>query len=200
MQDADIIPECEWLAAIYQSRRQHEVDFYGWQSCDEIQDPESGRREDVLSHKSSQYFRSIWHICTFVSFLDQSFVSGTRRRAATSLCTAAKRCGQSWVWDGGIWHHRHQRFDVLVFGPQGTSSHLGFSFILSEDGSRSTICIPVGKNHRPFRDVATGDGFPKRLNWPRVLWLVVLPSSHFSEEGWLIDNVNPGFVTPQWVI
>jgi hypothetical protein len=59
MQDADIIPECEWLAAIYQSRRQHEVDFYGWQSCDEIQDPESGRREDVLSHKSSQYFRSI---------------------------------------------------------------------------------------------------------------------------------------------
>lgn len=50
MQDADIIPECEWLAAIYQSRRQHEVDYYGWQSCDEIQDPESGRREDVLSH------------------------------------------------------------------------------------------------------------------------------------------------------
>ena len=37
-----IIPECEWLAGVYGSRRPH-----GWQGCDEIQD-QSGRRERFI--------------------------------------------------------------------------------------------------------------------------------------------------------
>lgn len=59
-QDADIIPECEWLAAIYQSRRQHEVDFYGWQSCDEIQDPESGRYTQESCYKPLYRSKKMW--------------------------------------------------------------------------------------------------------------------------------------------
>ena len=42
LQDEGIIPECEWLAGVYGSRRPH-----GWQGCDEIQD-QSGRRERLI--------------------------------------------------------------------------------------------------------------------------------------------------------
>lgn len=40
-----IIPECEWLAGVYGSRRPH-----GWQGCDEIQD-QSGRYTQESCYK-----------------------------------------------------------------------------------------------------------------------------------------------------
>ena len=44
-QEKDSIQECEWLAAVYHSRRPQELGSYGWQKCDEVKDPESGRRK-----------------------------------------------------------------------------------------------------------------------------------------------------------
>jgi len=40
--EEDIIPECEYLAALFDSRKPSRLGTYGWLSCDEVKDPDSG--------------------------------------------------------------------------------------------------------------------------------------------------------------
>ena len=59
-QDEDLIVECEWLVGIYRSRKAQEMGTYGWQSCDEIKDPESGRRADAVAANSDLFPYYLW--------------------------------------------------------------------------------------------------------------------------------------------
>ena len=58
--DEDLIRECEWIAGIYGHRRQQELHTYGWKSCDEIVDPESGRYTDQNCYKPLWRSQDMW--------------------------------------------------------------------------------------------------------------------------------------------
>ena len=121
LQDEDIIPECEWLAGIYGLRRPHELGTYGWQSCDEIQDPESSRRGDFLQRSQTGFVSAVrlesqeqTNLCASdcpltLFILGLLLAPGTRRIAATNPYAAAKRCGNTCTPNGALWHHRRDK-------------------------------------------------------------------------------------------
>eukprot|EP00435_Cladocopium_sp_Y103_P048801 s553_g14.t1 len=152
--DEDIVPECEWLAGIYGMRRPQELGTYGWQSCDEIQDPESGR-PDFLQRSQGSFVREK----SKRVYVYQIAHSRHFRPAARSRYTQ-ESCYKPLYRSEEMWEYLYTEW-----GPLAPQARSGFS------------CeAPVVELVKGFRQVVSDAAFWKEVDTEALQYMVEGPS------------------------